>query len=331
MTVRIPRDPARIGAVERLVAERKVGDDVALDRRFQQRPLEPGGIAQMAAFDPCRRAAAARPECRRGIPRPCAMPSRRALGGVSIARRRAAGKPVQDLVDQRQTLLDLAHPDPDPRIDVAFVQDRHLEMQDRHRADRRGPARVEGAPRGAADKAAGGELLGQRRRAACRYRRCGPAARRCCRRARPGAGKRSADVVASSARRWHASAVVEVDGHAAGHDAVPHQAMAEARYRPRAARFRAARWNGRASGANAASLQMAPMSPRWLASRSSSAIERPQPDRAIGRVELERRLGGPRKSEGIGDRAVARARGRRACTARSRSAPAISPSTPLWA
>src|SRR6266446_6395911 len=30
-----------IGTVERLVAERKVSDDVALDGRFQQRPLEP--------------------------------------------------------------------------------------------------------------------------------------------------------------------------------------------------------------------------------------------------------------------------------------------------
>src|SRR6185295_9577280 len=42
----------RIGAVERLVAERAVGDDVALDRGLQQRPLEPGRIAQMAARDP---------------------------------------------------------------------------------------------------------------------------------------------------------------------------------------------------------------------------------------------------------------------------------------
>ena len=30
-----------IGAVERFVAEREVGDDVALDRGFEQRPLEP--------------------------------------------------------------------------------------------------------------------------------------------------------------------------------------------------------------------------------------------------------------------------------------------------
>src|SRR5262245_8196189 len=41
----------RIGAIERLVAEREVGDDVALDHHFQQRPLEPGRVAQMAAHD----------------------------------------------------------------------------------------------------------------------------------------------------------------------------------------------------------------------------------------------------------------------------------------
>ena len=40
-----------IRAVERFVAEREVRDDVALDRGFQQRPLEPGGVAQVAARD----------------------------------------------------------------------------------------------------------------------------------------------------------------------------------------------------------------------------------------------------------------------------------------
>src|SRR5260221_407274 len=41
---------ARIGAVERLVAEREVRDDVVLDHSLEQRPLEPRGIAQMAAL-----------------------------------------------------------------------------------------------------------------------------------------------------------------------------------------------------------------------------------------------------------------------------------------
>src|SRR5713101_4067203 len=42
---------ARIGTVERLVAERKIRDDVVLDGRFKQWPLKPRGVAQMAAHD----------------------------------------------------------------------------------------------------------------------------------------------------------------------------------------------------------------------------------------------------------------------------------------
>src|SRR5437870_3249138 len=41
----------RIGTVERLVAEREVRNDIVLDRGFEQRPLEPGGVAGMAARD----------------------------------------------------------------------------------------------------------------------------------------------------------------------------------------------------------------------------------------------------------------------------------------
>src|SRR2546421_12777267 len=40
-----------IGAVERLVAQGEVRDDVALDRRLQQRPQQPRRIAQVAALD----------------------------------------------------------------------------------------------------------------------------------------------------------------------------------------------------------------------------------------------------------------------------------------
>src|ERR1700733_2855680 len=39
-----------IRAIERFVADRKIGDDVALDCGFQQRPLEPGRIAQVATL-----------------------------------------------------------------------------------------------------------------------------------------------------------------------------------------------------------------------------------------------------------------------------------------
>src|SRR3546814_1403919 len=43
---------AGVRAIERLVAEREVGDDVAVDRRFAQWPLEPGRVAEMAARSP---------------------------------------------------------------------------------------------------------------------------------------------------------------------------------------------------------------------------------------------------------------------------------------
>ena len=62
------------------------------------------------------------------------------------------------------------------------VKHRHLEGELDRRADRRALRRVEGAARGAADIAAGAELARQFRAAGCRCRRCGPAARRCCRR-----------------------------------------------------------------------------------------------------------------------------------------------------
>src|SRR5579883_405061 len=43
---------AGVGAVERLVAEREVRDDISLDCGFQQRPLEPGRVTRMGADDP---------------------------------------------------------------------------------------------------------------------------------------------------------------------------------------------------------------------------------------------------------------------------------------
>ena len=85
----------RIGAVERLVAEREVGDDVALDRRFQQRPLEPGRIAQMAAVDASRRRrSAATPAHRRGTPRPAQCLRRPRWLDRDAQRRRAAAGPA---------------------------------------------------------------------------------------------------------------------------------------------------------------------------------------------------------------------------------------------
>ena len=75
---------------------------------------------------------------------------------------RAFRQPVQDLVDQRQALLDLADADPDARVDVAFVEHRHLEAQAVIGRIGQRPARIEDAARGAADIAAGAVLRGQR-------------------------------------------------------------------------------------------------------------------------------------------------------------------------
>ena len=55
-----------------------------------------------------------------------------------------------------------------------------------------------------------------------------------------------------------------------------------------------------------ASLQMAPMSPKWLARRSSSRHQRAQEDGARRRLETERRLDGAGEGDGVGDGAVAR-------------------------
>src|SRR6185312_16561725 len=65
---------------------------------------------------------------------------------------------IENLLDQRQTLLDLADADPHARIDVAGFEHRYLERQ--HvvgRIARRAPD-IDGAARGAADIAAGAKL-----------------------------------------------------------------------------------------------------------------------------------------------------------------------------
>ena len=45
-----------VRAVEGLINERKIGDDIAFDGRFKERPLKPGWVAQMASLDYARRA-----------------------------------------------------------------------------------------------------------------------------------------------------------------------------------------------------------------------------------------------------------------------------------
>jgi hypothetical protein len=81
---------------------------------------------------------------------------------------RALGKAVQYLVDQGETLLNLAHADPDARVDITLIQDGYLNALAVIRRIGKGPARVEASAGGAADVAAGGILFGQ-----CRFEHAG--------------------------------------------------------------------------------------------------------------------------------------------------------------
>src|SRR5690606_37611420 len=133
------------------------GDDVAFDRRLQQRPLEPGRIAQMAARDP-----AASPQ-----PQPDQDIAAKALdegqsfalsAGAGVDANRPAGQAVENLLDQREALLDLADADPDAGIHVALRADRHLEAQRVVRRIGEHLPRIESAARRTADIPARTEL-----------------------------------------------------------------------------------------------------------------------------------------------------------------------------
>src|SRR5262249_37607441 len=119
-----------IRAVERLVAQREVGDDVALDRRLEQGPLEPRRVAQVAAID---RAVGTDPEPREDV---AAEPfdQGHAFRGAACASQcghvnRSWWQLAQDLLDQAEALLHLADADPEARIHVARLNDRDLELQ----------------------------------------------------------------------------------------------------------------------------------------------------------------------------------------------------------
>src|SRR5262249_11357664 len=119
---------AGVRAVERFVAEREVGNDVALDRSLEQRPLEPRRVAQVAALDP---AIAAQPQPDQDVAAE-AFDESRAFASRAGCRRELVGdiplgQPIEDLLDERQALLDFANPDPHPRVDVASFEHRNLE------------------------------------------------------------------------------------------------------------------------------------------------------------------------------------------------------------
>ena len=122
---------ARVGAIERLVAQREVGDDVAFDHGLEQRPLEPRRIAQVAALDV---AVGAGPDPDEHVAAK-ALDQRDPFARIARSPR-VMGMPIdpdgswlQDLIDQRQALLDLADADPDSRVHVAVFEHRHVELQ----------------------------------------------------------------------------------------------------------------------------------------------------------------------------------------------------------
>ncbi len=252
---------ARVGAVERFVAEREVGDDVALDRRLQQRPLEPRRIAQVAALD---RAVGVEPQPDQDVAAErlptSAMPSRPRPARQRRAGSRPGGQPLEDLLDQRQALLDLADADPHPRVDVAVARAPAPRSELVVGRIARGPARIEGAARGAADVAAGAESPRQLGASGCRCRRCDPAARRCCRRARParesGAGSRRSARAARRRPSRPRSAATPPGTTRSIISRWPKQASAARSTRSRST----PQWA--CISAKEASLQMAPMSPK---------------------------------------------------------------------
>src|SRR5262245_30187882 len=216
----------RIGAVERFVAEREVGNDVAFDRNLEQRPLEPGRVAQMATLDGAVLAEADGHEnvAAEGLgeAETFARLARSSEGSAEFA----LGQPLEHLLDQLEALFDLAGADPQPRIDIAVVAYRHLEFElivwripDRL-------ARVEGTARGAADITAGAESARERRReiaggdgavlksgcAVVDFQKLGEAAAH-------GRDQFAQRLLAAGG---------DVVGDAFRHDAVHHQAMAEA-------------------------------------------------------------------------------------------------------
>ena len=85
---------------------------------------------------------------------------RRAFAASLTSGRRSAAPAaaIENLLDQRQALFDLANTDPYPCIDVAGIEHGHVEGQ--FIIGRIGEARdaLEGAARGAADITAGAEL-----------------------------------------------------------------------------------------------------------------------------------------------------------------------------
>src|SRR5882672_11048745 len=145
---------ARIGAIERLVAEWEVRNDVAFYGRLQERPLEPARVPRVDAGKPAIHPDAHAHEniAAKGLDQGRALTGRRRRpGGPDLSRR----QPTQELGKHPEALTDLVHAHQQARVDVA--RGPHLEVEIEPIVGRigEGLARIEGAARGAADEAAG--------------------------------------------------------------------------------------------------------------------------------------------------------------------------------
>jgi hypothetical protein len=264
--------------------------------------LKPTGIAQAASLDPA--IAHAQPGqnvAAKSLDDGHAFPGFSQL--VGLRPQGALRQPVQYLVDQRETLLDLAHANPDPGVDVALVQHRDLELQAVIGRIGQGPARIEGSAGGAADIASRGILFGQcgcehagidgavlqRRRVVVEFDQ----------------GRKAQADIAQHRLDQFCPVFAEVVGHAAGRNDIPQQSVTEGAIGcaqhalPQHAAMRVHQGEG---GIIADRADVAEMVGKPL----EFSDQCPQPNRAIGHDELQGGLSGPRKRIGIGDRAVAR-------------------------
>src|SRR4051812_37508695 len=117
----------RVGAVEGFVAQREVGDDVALDDCFEQRPLEPRRVAQPAMPDT---ASSIQPYPAEDVTAE-AFDQRKSLAGTAGERcaKRTGGQMVENLIEQIKALFNLANANPDAGGDIALRKNRDYERQ----------------------------------------------------------------------------------------------------------------------------------------------------------------------------------------------------------
>src|SRR5882757_2480159 len=154
---------ARIGTIERLVAEREVRNDVAFYGRLQEGPLEPARVPGMNAgkLPVCPDAHAHEDIATERLDQGGALSGRRCRpGGSDLSRR----QPAQELGKHPEALADLIHAHQQARIDVACGPHLEVEIQLIVGCIGEGLARIEGATRSAADEAARRVLPSELRR-----------------------------------------------------------------------------------------------------------------------------------------------------------------------